>query len=425
MLQRRRWERTRDALQHYRRRAPEQTPLYRIVYHGRDELPRVWEERFQATYGVLRDEVLTTFDEYLNCGLLAHGAARVYCDTCKHSLLVAFSCKKRGLCPSCNAKRSVKFGEHLYDAVLERIPHRHCGFTVPKRLRAYFRYDRRLNGILFRAAYAAVRTALGSDTQSPALILTLQTAGEALNFNPHLHGLLADGTLDHAGNFSPFPAIDTDALTRHFENEVLAELVTRGLITDEVPAQLLSQAHTGFGVWVGEPFKEADRTRFVARYIERGPLALEKLTIQDDIVTYTTSDEHAHEFDSLEFLALLSSHVPKPYESITRYYGWYSCRARGERAKRKQPLSSPAPLQEPHTAPSQSWAACIKRIFELNPLQCPRCKGEMRIVAFLTDEREILKIADSLGIPRALAPPTIPRTPVQEFFDDLPPDECA
>jgi hypothetical protein len=165
MLQRRRWERTRDALQHYRRRAPEQTPLYRIVYHGRDELPRVWEERFQATYGVLRDEVLTTFDEYLNRGLLAHGAARVYCDTCKHSLLVAFSCKKRGLCPSCNAKRSVKFGEHLYDAVLERIPHRHCGFTVPKRLRAYFRYDRRLNGILFRAAYAAVRTALGSDTQ--------------------------------------------------------------------------------------------------------------------------------------------------------------------------------------------------------------------------------------------------------------------
>jgi hypothetical protein len=50
--------------------------------HGRDELSRVWEDRFQATYGVLRDEVLTTFDEYLNCGLLAHGAARVYCDAC-------------------------------------------------------------------------------------------------------------------------------------------------------------------------------------------------------------------------------------------------------------------------------------------------------------------------------------------------------
>ena len=94
MLQCRRWESTKNSLQHYRRRTPEQTQLYRVVYHGRDELPRVWEERFQETYGVLRDEVLTTFDEYLNCGLLAHGAARVYCDTCKHSLLVAFSCNE-------------------------------------------------------------------------------------------------------------------------------------------------------------------------------------------------------------------------------------------------------------------------------------------------------------------------------------------
>ncbi|MBX7145549.1 MAG: transposase zinc-binding domain-containing protein, partial [Oligoflexia bacterium] len=115
---------------------------------------------------------LTTFDEYLNCGLLAHGAALVYCDACKHSLLVAFSCKKRGICPSCGAKRAVKFGEHLYDSVLEKVPHRHCGFTLPKRLRVYFRYDRSLNNILFQAAAIAVHTALGSDTQIPALVLT-------------------------------------------------------------------------------------------------------------------------------------------------------------------------------------------------------------------------------------------------------------
>ena len=52
------------------------------------------------------------------------------------------------------------------------------------------------------------------------------------------------------------------------------------------------------------------------------PVSLEKLTIQDDIITYTTKDECAHEFDAMEFLALLSCHIPKPYESITRYYGW-------------------------------------------------------------------------------------------------------
>jgi hypothetical protein len=263
----------------------------------------------------------------------------------------------------------VKFGEHLYDSVLERVPHQHCGFTLPKRLRVYFRYDRSLNNILFQAAATAVHSVLGSDTQIPALILTLQTAGEALNFNPHLHGLLASGTFDASGKFTPLVAIDTDPLSQHFESGVLAALVTRGLITDDDVAQILAQQHSGFGAWVGEPFEEAERTKFVARYIERGPISLEKLTIQDDIITYTTKDECAHEFDAMEFLALLSCHIPKPYESITRYYGWYSCRARGERKKRTPIQDSPPP--ESKGRPSLTWALCFKRIYEINPLACP------------------------------------------------------
>ena len=75
-----------------------------------------------------------------------------------------------------------------------------------------------------------------------------------------------DVTSYHAsGKFTPLAAIDADALSRHFENEALAELVTRRLITDEDTAQILAQEHTGFGAWVGEPFDEADRTKFIAR----------------------------------------------------------------------------------------------------------------------------------------------------------------
>jgi hypothetical protein len=42
------------------------------------------------------------------------------------------------------------------------------------------------------------------------------------------------------------------------------------------------------------------------RYIERAPLLLERFSIQDDIVTYTTKDGAAREFDALEFLTQLS-----------------------------------------------------------------------------------------------------------------------
>lgn len=153
-------------------------------------------------------------------------------------------------------------------------------------------------------------------------------------------------------------------------------------------------------------------------------IVLAKLSIADDIVSYSTNDGLTHEFDALEFLAQLSCHVPKPYESMTRYYGYYSCRARGER--RKQALTTAAadqPLPEPTTKPSATWAACIKRIYEINPLQCPRCKGTMRIIAFLTNEQTILEISDSLGLPRAQAPPKIPPKPQPEFFDEIPPDD--
>jgi hypothetical protein len=87
MLRRYTWEKAKGKLQHYRRRTPEASVLYQILYHSRDDLQFQWESRFQHQYGCLRDEVVKTFDQYLNCGILAHRAARVHCDGCKHSLL--------------------------------------------------------------------------------------------------------------------------------------------------------------------------------------------------------------------------------------------------------------------------------------------------------------------------------------------------
>ena len=46
------------------------------------------------------------FYDYLQCGVLAHGFLRLGCDTCHQELLLTFSCKRRGFCPSCaGAKR--------------------------------------------------------------------------------------------------------------------------------------------------------------------------------------------------------------------------------------------------------------------------------------------------------------------------------
>jgi hypothetical protein len=74
--QRATWESAKAQIATRKRRCPEESLLYRIVYQYRDELEWCWEDRFQTEYGVLRDEVLSAFDAYLNCGILLHGCLR-------------------------------------------------------------------------------------------------------------------------------------------------------------------------------------------------------------------------------------------------------------------------------------------------------------------------------------------------------------
>lgn len=45
------------------------------------------------------------FDAYPKCGRVEEGFLRVRCEHCYAEKLVAFSCKKRGFCPSCGARR--------------------------------------------------------------------------------------------------------------------------------------------------------------------------------------------------------------------------------------------------------------------------------------------------------------------------------
>jgi hypothetical protein len=49
---------------------------------------------------------------YLECGIFAHGFARAWCHDCGHDYFVAYSCKGRGVCPSCNTRRMVETAEN-------------------------------------------------------------------------------------------------------------------------------------------------------------------------------------------------------------------------------------------------------------------------------------------------------------------------
>ena len=70
----------------------------------------------------------------LTRGILAHGFARGRCAECEHDFLVAYSCKGRGICPSCNTRRMVETAAHLADHVIpppRKHRHRYVGVLAP------------------------------------------------------------------------------------------------------------------------------------------------------------------------------------------------------------------------------------------------------------------------------------------------------
>jgi len=163
---------------------------------------------------------------------------------CKHSALIAFSCKRRCLCPSCDAKRSRLFAEKLVTNTLTPYPHQHCVFSVPKRVRPYFKFNRKLLGLLYSAACNAWRDLMAAEypNGTPAAVLALHSAGTCLPFHPHIHGLLLAGVIEPNERFVPV-AIDKDKLQERFARNVLQALLNKQLLSPEDVDSILAWPH--------------------------------------------------------------------------------------------------------------------------------------------------------------------------------------
>ena len=150
---------------------------------------------------------------------LRHGFARIRCDQCHNEYLLAFSCKTRSFCPSCHAKRSAVFSEWVCDEVMEPVTHRHYVFSIPKILRIYFRYNRKLLGGLSRCAYETVKemmqAAMGDNAAVPGMIAAIQTFGSDIDWHPHLHCLVTNGAFTPDGTFHAMEILSPSVIRRY------------------------------------------------------------------------------------------------------------------------------------------------------------------------------------------------------------------
>jgi len=392
----------------YRQRQPRRSPLYQILEDHFESFLLCYEERFRNRYGPLRSDITRrTVYKYLDCGILEHGFARVVCPQCKAEFLIGFSCKTR-FCPSCHAKKLTLWSDRLVEELLEPVPHRMFTLTVPKRIRPFFLWERKLLGLLARCAAETIRSFYRHLLQEPdgktGIVTSIQTFGnQAANYHPHIHCLAADGLFTSGGTFrSPsfFSPVDISDL---FRREVLETFVEQELIPQEVADNMLSWPHSGFNVHIGPRLHPGDGDTLEAtlRYTARTCISLQRLHYdrEKEQVTYSYTSaydkrEHVERLSACEFIARLTTHVPGRYERLIRYYGVYSSRSQGVRRAREAGGGvDRGEIEEkpPPTHLRRQWQRLLQRVFNVT-LRCPTCETEMKIIAVITEEEPIHKI---------------------------------
>ena len=289
------------ASRRYERRRPEKTPLHKIVSENLESWLEWREAAERAVPGYVEDELRG----YLVCGLLCFGFARAVCMTCRTGFVVAFSCKGRGVCPSCNGRHMAQTAAHLVDHVIPPVPVRQWVISVPKRLRGMLADRPRAVAALTKIFLDEIeRLLLAASGFNPATnipasarprlggISFLHRFGSALNHHVHLHACVTDGVFvppaAEAGSDGPpafLPArpinqADLAALTERVRRRVIRWFRMQRLLAAAAAADMLAWVNSGFSVDASVRITLVDRDvpsyfqslEHLLRYCARPPL---------------------------------------------------------------------------------------------------------------------------------------------------------
>jgi len=184
----------------YEPRDPSRTVLYTVIADHLETFLASLDADPDATG--LPAYVQREFYDYLQCGILAHGFLRLGCDTCHHEVLLAFSCKRWGFCPSCAGRRMAQTAGHLVEQVIPWVPVRQWVVSLPIPLRYWMASSQDLTA----QVHTIIRTTIGqyyvnkavtrgcerADLQ-PGSVTFIQRFGSAINLNLHFHCVFLEG----------------------------------------------------------------------------------------------------------------------------------------------------------------------------------------------------------------------------------------
>jgi hypothetical protein len=367
-----------------------------------------YESKFAIIHGRFRIERITeVIEKFIVCGDYSRGIACIQCTNpeCKYEYFRPFSCKSFYFCPSCSQKRTLLFSEYMRDHLLLSLPYRQFVFTVPRILRPYFRHNRRLFSDVSRVIFAVIQRFYNKAAKTSiktGMVLAYQSAGEFLRFNPHFHCLVLEGGFDEAGRFVHIPLGNLKRMSEYFRRVIIKFFLKKQLISAKIATSLINWRHSGFSVdaSVHIPAGSSKTREALSQYIARPPLSLKKISIQENgeatVISYTSDNDFfkgkIESFSVIRFLLELTQHIPTRGSQYVRRYGLYASRTKGKwpdmphvkrlapagwKAERLKASESVESYYEESTVSDQescsTWARLIAQVYEVDPLECPRC----------------------------------------------------
>ena len=426
--------------QQLQRRRPEQSVLHRAVREG-------WPLVLAAAeaQGGFPKRVHEEVRRYLACGDVRRGFTLVKCTDCAASALIAFSCKSRGWCPSCAARRAHEASLHLLE-VLPQIPYRQWTLSLPFALRFTVVKEPKLLRVLERCVTRSIFRWLRARAKQLGhggrllcgSVCFVQLFSSSLTLQPHFHLLVPQGIFDGA-TFIELPPPSQEEVEgvlarmlaqarRTFESLEAAwpldafEALKRQSAQERLDLGVLPQRQGKALVAVGEGFSLHAGTKTHAndrhalarlcRYGARGPIAESRLTLREDgRYEYQTKKGVTLVLTAAQLTRRLISLIPPVRLHLVNFYGAFSSHSNA----RSTLLPKAAPLEQakasgttatsPKTKrPRIDWATLHARTWGVDVWLCT-CGGKRKVMALVTSRRIAEEMLRNMG----LLPPSSPR----------------
>ena len=303
--------------------------------------------KYKHSIDILRPNANKEFHKIIDCANHNLGYTVYSCNKCKDIIFSHHTCKGK-LCSSCG----IKFQKIKTQNILEKcinVKHRHITFTIPNSLCLYFFEYLPSTDLLFQSVSDTLYSTVNGKVKkkisskyklkySPGFFAFLHTFGRPLNFNTHIHVIIAEYVVDKNKNLKKFNYFNYDALSKRFM-KILLDKMEKHFGKDkfkDTKNKMYLKYKNGFYVNNkleddGYKFNSIEELiRYLTRYCSRPAMAESRILNYDgNNVTFYYSDHtnkqyHEETNSAFEFITKILRHLlPENFKSI-RSYGFYN-----------------------------------------------------------------------------------------------------